>query len=61
MTAIGKLVQCQEDMEITNLDINFKEGIYYTALLTDNIYIIDRKHKNIELTQELFTKHFKIK
>lgn len=61
MTGIGILVECIEDMEIVNLDINFYEDIYYTALINDKIIVIDRSHKNIELTKELFNKHFKIK
>jgi hypothetical protein len=61
MTGIGQLVECKEDMEITNLDINFHKGVYYTALLEDEIYVIDRKHKNIKLPNNIFKKHFKLK
>lgn len=60
MTAIGLLVECKEDMEIINLDINFYKDIFYTALIEDKIFVIDRQHKNIELTKQLFKKHFNI-
>lgn len=60
MTAIGLLVECKEDMEIINLDINFYKDIFYTALIEDKIFVIDRQHKNIELTKKLFKKHFNI-
>lgn len=61
MTAIGTLVKCKEDMEIVNLNINFYKGTLYTALIQDKIVVIDRTHKNIELNNKLFNKHFKIK
>lgn len=61
MTAIGTLVECIEDMEILNLDINFYKGIYYTALIDVKTFVIDRQHKNIQLNNKLFKKHFKIK
>lgn len=61
MTAIGTLVECVEDMEIVNKDINFYKDIYYTALIDKDIYVIDREHKNIKLPKKLFKKHFKIK
>ena len=61
MTGIGKLVKCKEDIEITNLDINFYKGVYYTALIEEEIYVIDRNHKSIKLTNNIFNKHFKLK
>jgi hypothetical protein len=67
MTGIGRLVQCVEDMEITQYitkrkkqELNFVEGVFYTALLEDSLVVIDRTHKPVTLTQELFIKHFKI-
>jgi hypothetical protein len=60
MTGIGKLVKCKEDIEITNLSISFYKGVYYTALIEDEIYLIDRNHKNIKLTKEIFKRHFKL-
>lgn len=61
MTGIGQLVKCKEDIEITNLDINFYKGILYTALIEKDIYVIDREHKNIKLSIKIFKKHFKLK
>ena len=61
MTGIGKLVECREDLEVVNLDINFYEDIYYTALIGDKIYVIDRNHKSIEVSKDIFKKHFKNK
>ena len=61
MTSIGQLVKCKEDIEITNLNINFYKGILYTALIEDDIYVIDREHKSIKITQKIFKKHFKLK
>lgn len=60
MTARGTLVECKEEMEIVNLDMHFIEGKYYLVLIEDKIFIVDRQHKNIELTEDLFKKHFKI-
>ena len=60
MTSIGRLVECIEDIEIVNLDINFYKGILYTALIEHTIYVIDRNHNNIELDKNIFEKHFKI-
>ena len=60
MTSKGILVECVEDMEIVNLDINFYKDVYYTALIENKIFIIDRQHKNIEITKKLFKKHFYI-
>lgn len=61
MTGVGELVECTEDIEITNLDVNFYKGIFYTALIGEDIYVIDREHKNIKLTNKIFNKHFKLK
>ena len=61
MTGIGQLVKCKEDIEITNLNIHFYKGIYYTALIEEEIYVIDRQHKNIKLPINIFKKHFKLK
>ena len=61
MTGVGQLVKCKEDMEITNLNVNFYKGILYTALIGENIYVIDREHNNIKLTNNIFNKHFKLK
>jgi hypothetical protein len=61
MTSIGQLVKCKEDIEITNLDIYFYKGILYTALIDEEIYVIDREHKNIKLPINIFKKHFKLK
>ena len=61
MTGIGQLIKCKEDIEITNLDINFYKGVLYTALIGEDIYVIDREHKNIKLPTNIFKKHFKLK
>lgn len=61
MRGLGKLVECKKDIEITNLNINFYKGLYYTALIEDDIYVIDRNHKNIKLPINIFKKHFKLK
>lgn len=70
MTSIGKLVECIEDAEITveriegnepkHTEINFYKDIYYTALIEDEIYVIDRNHQNIKVSVEFFKKHFKL-
>lgn len=61
MIGIGRLVKCKEDIEITNLNINFYKGVYYTALIEEEIYVIDREHKNIKLPIKIFKKHFNLK
>lgn len=60
MTSKGILILCIEDMEVVNLDINFYKDLYYVTLIENKIIVIDRKHKNIEITKKLFKKHFKI-
>lgn len=67
MTGTGRLVQCIEDMEITQYitkrkkqELKFVKEVFYTALLEDSLVVIDRTHKPITLTKELFIKHFKI-
>lgn len=60
MKGLGKLVECVEDIEIENLDINFYQGILYTALLEEEIYVIDRSHKSIKLENNIFKRHFKL-
>lgn len=61
MTAIGTLVECIEDMEIVNLKVDFYEGVLYTALFGEKIVVIDREHNPVELTEQIFQKHFKTK
>lgn len=61
MTGVGRLVKCKEDIEITNLNVNFYKGTLYTALIEEEIYVIDREHKNIKLPKNIFNKHFKLK
>ena len=61
MTSVGKLVKCKEDIEIINLNINFYKGVLYTALVEEDIYVIDREHKSIKLPIDIFKKHFKFK
>lgn len=63
MTAKGTLTECIEDMEIEFEDgrnMIFISGVYYTSLLGEKIYVIDRSHQNIELNNNIFKKHFKI-
>lgn len=67
MTGKGILVRCIEDMEIDTTgesdfksDITFIKDILYTALIGEEIYVIDRNHKNQKLTISFFEKHFKI-
>jgi hypothetical protein len=61
MTGIGQLVKCKEDIEIINLNVNFYKGVFYTALMGQEIYVIDRLHKNIKIPNSIFKKHFKLK
>ena len=65
MTAKGTLTECIEDMEIhvedTEETLVFFKDILYTALISDEIYIIDRSHKNIKINNALFKRHFRIK
>lgn len=67
ITGKGKLVQCIEDMIIVQQlskrkkqVLNFIKDVYYTALLEDKIILIDREHKNIILSKEVYRKHFKL-
>ena len=64
----GILVECIEDCEIEQIvsstqtqNINFINGILYTAIIAEEICVIDREHQGITLTEEIFNKHFKIK
>lgn len=64
MTAKGTLTQCIEDMEIEFEDgkktMIFIKDVYYTSLLGEEIYIIDRSHQSLKIDNNLFKKHFKI-
>ena len=64
----GSLVLCKEEMDIVRVlpsgeleNLYFKQGTYYTALLSGYCGVIDRSHKAIVLPESTFVRHFEIK